>query len=99
MPRLSQLSRSVADRVVLVTGAASGMGRATAHLFADEGARVAVRNVRRDGMDSLKTDEKKGDISEDERKRLETEVQKLTDATIVDIDAAASAKEKEILGQ
>ena len=64
-----------------------------------EGARVAVRNVRRDGMDSLKTDEKKGEISEDERKRLETEVQKLTDATIVDIDAAASAKEKEILGQ
>ena len=64
-----------------------------------EGARVAVRNVRRDGMDSLKTDEKKGEISEDERKRLETEVQQLTDATIADIDAAASAKEKEILGQ
>ena len=64
-----------------------------------EGARVAVRNVRRDGMDSLKTDEKKGEISEDERKRLETEVQKLTDSTIADIDAASSAKEKEILGQ
>lgn len=64
-----------------------------------EGARVAVRNVRRDGMDSLKTDEKKGEISEDERKRLETEVQKLTDSTIADIDAAAGAKEKEILGQ
>ena len=63
-----------------------------------EGARVAVRNVRRDGMDSLKTDEKKGEISEDERKRLETEVQKLTDATIADIDAATAAKEKEILG-
>ena len=41
-PRLSQLSRSVAGRRVVVTGAASGMGRATAHLFADEGARVAV---------------------------------------------------------
>jgi ribosome recycling factor len=64
-----------------------------------EKAKVAVRNVRRDGMDSLKTDEKKGEISEDERKRLETEVQKLTDSTIADIDAAASAKEKEILGQ
>ncbi len=63
-----------------------------------EGARVAVRNVRRDGMDSLKADEKKGEISEDERKRLETEVQKLTDSTIADIDAAASAKEKVILG-
>ena len=64
-----------------------------------EGARIAVRNVRRDGMDSLKTDEKKGEISEDDRKRLETEVQKLTDATIADIDAVAQAKEKEILGQ
>ena len=42
MPRLSQLSRSVADRVVLITGAGSGMGRATAHLFADEAALVAV---------------------------------------------------------
>ena len=64
-----------------------------------EKARVAARNVRRDGMDSLKTDEKKGEISEDERKRLETEVQKLTDSTIADIDAAAASKEKEILGQ
>ena len=64
-----------------------------------EKARIAARNVRRDGMDSLKTDEKKGEISEDERKRLETEVQKLTDATIADIDATASSKEKEILGQ
>jgi ribosome recycling factor len=62
-----------------------------------EKARVAVRNVRRDGMDSLKTDEKKNEISEDEHKRLETEVQKLTDETIKEIDAAAAAKEKEIL--
>ena len=64
-----------------------------------EKAKVAVRNVRRDGMDALKTDEKKGVISEDERKRLETEVQKLTDATVVDIDAVSDAKEKEILGK
>ncbi len=64
-----------------------------------ESARIAVRNVRRDGMESLKTDEKKGVYSEDERKRLETEVQKMTDATIADLDAAASAKEKEILGK
>jgi ribosome recycling factor len=64
-----------------------------------ENARIAVRNVRRDGMDNLKTDEKKGEISEDERKRKETEVQKLTDAIIADIDATATAKEKEILGQ
>ena len=64
-----------------------------------EKARVAVRNVRRDGNDSLKVDEKKGEISEDERKRFETEVQKLTDATIAEIDAAFAHKEKEILGQ
>ena len=64
-----------------------------------EKARIAARNVRRDGMDSLKSDEKKGEISEDERKKLETEVQKLTDATIADIDSTATAKEKEILGQ
>jgi ribosome recycling factor len=64
-----------------------------------EKARIAARNVRRDGMDALKTDEKKHEISEDERKRHETEVQKLTDATIADIDAATHAKEKEILGQ
>ena len=64
-----------------------------------EKARVAVRNVRRDGMDHLKTDEKKHDISEDERKRLEHEVQKLTDDTIKEVDELAHAKEKEILGK
>ena len=64
-----------------------------------EKARVAARNVRRDGMDSLKADEKKGVFGEDDRKRHETEVQKLTDSTIADIDAAAAGKEKEILGQ
>ena len=64
-----------------------------------EKARIAVRNVRRDGMESLKTDEKKGLFGEDERKRHETEVQKLTDSTVAEIDAAASAKEKEILGK
>ncbi|MBU0866175.1 MAG: ribosome recycling factor [Alphaproteobacteria bacterium] len=63
-----------------------------------EAARIAVRNVRRDGMDNLKADENKKEISEDERKRHETEVQKLTDATIAELDAAATAKEKEILG-
>jgi 3-oxoacyl-[acyl-carrier protein] reductase len=48
-PRLSTLDRSVAGKVVLITGAASGMGRATAHLFADEGAVVAVTDVTLDG--------------------------------------------------
>jgi ribosome recycling factor len=64
-----------------------------------EKAKIAVRNVRRDGMESLKTDEKKHEISEDERKRLEVEVQKLTDDTIKDIEAVTAAKEKEILSQ
>ena len=64
-----------------------------------EKARIAARNVRRDGMDALKTDEKKGEISEDDRKRREGEVQKLTDGTIGEIDQAAAAKEKEILGK
>ena len=64
-----------------------------------EKARIAVRNVRRDGMDHLKQDEKKHDISEDERKRLEHDVQKLTDDTIKEIDELAAAKEREILGK
>ena len=64
-----------------------------------EKARVAVRNVRRDGMDDLKTDEKKHEISEDEHKRPSAEVQKLTDTVIAEIDAAAHAKEQEILGR
>ncbi|MBB3763813.1 ribosome recycling factor [Sphingomicrobium lutaoense] len=64
-----------------------------------EKAKVAVRNVRRDGMDALKTDEKNGEFGEDERKRHEAEVQKLTDDKVAEIDTAADAKEKEILGQ
>ena len=67
-----------------------------AHQYAEK-ARVAVRNVRRDGMDALKTDEKKKDISEDEHKRLDTEVQKLTDETIKEIDDVLAAKDREIL--
>src|SRR4028119_2012936 len=64
-----------------------------------EKARIAVRNVRRDAMDGLKAEEKKGDISEDERKRRETEVQKMTDETIKELDAAAPKSEEEILTQ
>ena len=67
-----------------------------AHQYAEK-AKIAVRNVRRDGMDSLKQDEKKHEISEDERKRLETEVQKLTDESIAEVDSVVAAKEKEIL--
>jgi ribosome recycling factor len=64
-----------------------------------EKAKIAIRNVRRDGMENLKDDEKKKDISEDDRKRGEDEVQKLTDKYVALADDAAAAKEKEILTQ
>jgi ribosome recycling factor len=64
-----------------------------------EKARVAIRNVRRDGMENLKADEKKGEISEDARKRSETEVQKLTDDQIKAVDEEFARKEKEILNK
>jgi len=51
MARLSKLSRSISDKIALVTGAASGMGRATAHLFADEGAHVAVTDLDQGKVD------------------------------------------------
>ncbi|MBV1687649.1 ribosome recycling factor [Novosphingobium sp. G106] len=69
-----------------------------AHQYAEK-ARIAVRNVRRDGMDALKADENKKEISEDERKRGEAEVQKLTDEQIKALDEVAAQKEKEILTQ
>lgn len=69
-----------------------------AHQYAEK-ARVAIRNVRRDGMDALKADENKKEISEDERKRSETEVQKLTDDQIKAVEEVAAQKEKEILTQ
>jgi ribosome recycling factor len=64
-----------------------------------EKAKIAARNVRRDGMEALKTAEKKGKISQDEQKKFETELQKITDKSMLDIDAATAAKEKEILGR
>jgi ribosome recycling factor len=67
-----------------------------AHQYSEK-AKVAVRNVRRDGMDHLKQDEKKHEISQDEHKRLEAEVQKLTDEAIAEIDQILAAKDKEIL--
>ena len=53
MPKLTQLKRSIQGKVALVTGAASGMGRATAFLFADEGARVAAVDVNRQGVEDV----------------------------------------------
>lgn len=61
-----------------------------------EQARVAVRNVRKDGMDQIKKLEKDGKIGEDESGSLHTKVQDLTDKTIKEIDALLAAKEQEI---
>jgi len=62
-----------------------------------EQARVAVRNVRRDGMDQLKKLEKDGKISEDDHKIYADEVQSMTDKTIGEIDQLLGSKEREIL--
>ncbi|GLI93797.1 ribosome recycling factor [Methylocystis echinoides] len=67
-----------------------------AHKYAEE-ARVAVRHVRRDGIDILKKLLKDHAIPEDDEKRHETEVQKATDEAVKDIDSALAAKEKEIM--
>jgi ribosome recycling factor len=67
-----------------------------AHKYA-ETARVAVRHVRRDGLDVLKKLEKDGKISEDDQKRQADQVQKATDQAITDIDHALTVKEKEIM--
>ncbi len=64
-----------------------------------EKAKIAIRNVRRDANEALKEDEKKKEISEDDRKRLEDEVQKMTDKYVADTEKAAESKEKEILSQ
>ncbi|HEY7458585.1 MAG TPA: ribosome recycling factor [Xanthobacteraceae bacterium] len=67
-----------------------------AHKYA-EAARVAVRHVRRDGFDHLKSLKKDGHVSEDEIKRHEAEVQKVTDQSIADVDQLLANKEKEIM--
>src|SRR5437588_3946679 len=67
-----------------------------AHKYAEE-ARVAVRHVRRDGLDHLKRLLKDRAISEDDEKRHETEVQKATDKAVGEIDQALAVKEKEIM--
>ncbi|GGN47416.1 ribosome-recycling factor [Novosphingobium indicum] len=64
-----------------------------------EKARVAIRNVRRDGMEALKADESKKEISEDDKKRSEGDVQKLTDEQIKAVDEELARKEKEILNK
>ncbi|WP_370304882.1 ribosome recycling factor [Sinimarinibacterium flocculans] len=62
-----------------------------------EGAKVAIRNVRRDANQAIKDLEKGKQISTDDVKRGETEIQKLTDQFVAKVDETASAKEKELL--
>ncbi len=62
-----------------------------------EEGKVAVRNVRRDALEGFKKQKKDGEITEDDLKNLETQIQKLTDKFVAQIDTMVSAKEKEIL--
>jgi ribosome recycling factor len=67
-----------------------------AHKYA-ESARVAVRHVRRDGIDVIKKLEKEHKISKDDHDRFSAEIQKATDQSIAEVDHVLAAKEKEIL--
>lgn len=67
-----------------------------AHQYAEQ-ARVAVRHVRRDGMDDLKKAEKDSDIGKDDARTLSDQVQKLTDEKIGEIDSVLNVKESEIM--
>lgn len=82
LPELSQERRAELSKI--------------AHKYAEQ-ARVAVRNVRRDGMDWLKKMEKDGKISQDEHRDKSDEVQKVTDQHIMQIDDTLALKEKEIM--
>ena len=62
-----------------------------------EGAKVAIRNIRRDAMDSIKKMEKAGDISEDDLKQGEEKIQKITDKMFEKVDKAIETKTKEIM--
>lgn len=61
-----------------------------------EDAKVAVRNIRRDAMDALKKQQKAGEITEDDLKNLEKDLQKLTDDFVKKVDEATAKKEKEL---
>ncbi len=62
-----------------------------------EEARVSVRSIRRDGMDSVKDALKKSEVTEDEKANLEDKIQKLTDKYVAEIDSLLEKKEKEIM--
>lgn len=67
-----------------------------AHNYAEQ-ARVAVRHIRRDGMDLLKKLEKDGDISQDDGRKFGEQVQQATDAAVADVDKVLAVKEQEIM--
>ena len=83
MARLSKLSRSIKGSVAIITGAASGMGRATAHLFADEGARLAIIDINTAALESVA----------EEVKSVGADVLALT-VDLTDRDAVTAAIEK-----
>ena len=62
-----------------------------------EDAKVSIRNARRDGIDKAKSMQKDGDITEDELKAAETEIQKITDKYTEEVDKTITAKETEIM--
>ncbi|MDR2504749.1 MAG: ribosome recycling factor [Oscillospiraceae bacterium] len=62
-----------------------------------EEAKVAVRSIRRDAVESIKKQEKAGELTEDDRKKAEADAQKIHDAAIKEVDAIAAEKEKEIM--
>ena len=62
-----------------------------------EEAKVVIRGVRRDALETFKAQKKKSEITEDDLKSAETDIQKLTDQYIKDIDAIAATKEKEVM--
>jgi ribosome recycling factor len=82
IPALTEERRAELVKVVKKTG---------------EEAKVAIRNIRRDANDDVKKLEKNGDLSEDEARRGQDEIQKLTDKFIAEVDSIVNAKEKEIM--
>lgn len=62
-----------------------------------ENAKISVRNIRRDAMDEIKADEKEGNITEDELRNFEKQIQDVTDESIANIDQISSEKEEELM--
>lgn len=81
--------------IPMLTGERRAELSKAAHKYA-EGAKIAVRGVRRDGMEQIKALEKKATISKDDEKRWADEVQKLTDQYVKKVDEALAEKDREI---